>query len=212
MLRDADLAMYRAKTLGKSRHEVFDSEMHRHMVVRLELETELRTVVERDELQVHYQPIVSLDDGGIVAFEALVRWQHPVHGFPTKFDERRLSTQRVAGPGHDVGRRHASGQCHTDGRVPRVHGVDRAQRRLNRPGTFVAVAAGLARAIADANMRMRVDEARHQYLACEVDDVGIIRRHRIGGSDRDDAPGADAHGAGVVRAARRVLRAEALLV
>jgi diguanylate cyclase (GGDEF)-like protein/PAS domain S-box-containing protein len=80
VLRDADLAMYRAKTLGKSRHEVFDSEMHRHMLVRLELETELRTVVERDELKVHYQPIVSLDDGGIVAFEALVRWEHPERG------------------------------------------------------------------------------------------------------------------------------------
>ena len=80
ILRDADLAMYRAKTRGKSRHEIFDGDMHHHMLVRLELESDLRGVLDRNELSVHYQPIVSLDDGGIVAFEALLRWEHPERG------------------------------------------------------------------------------------------------------------------------------------
>ncbi len=80
ILRDADLAMYRAKTRGKSRHEIFDGDMHHHMLVRLELESDLRGALDRNELSVHYQPIVSLADGDIVAFEALLRWEHPERG------------------------------------------------------------------------------------------------------------------------------------
>jgi diguanylate cyclase (GGDEF)-like protein/PAS domain S-box-containing protein len=80
ILRDADLAMYRAKTRGKSRHEVFDGDMHHHMLVRLELENDLRNALQRNQLSVFYQPIVSLSDGAVVAFEALVRWNHPERG------------------------------------------------------------------------------------------------------------------------------------
>lgn len=80
VLRDADLAMYRAKTRGKSRHEIFDGDMQRHILVRLELESDLRGALDRNELSLHYQPIVTLDDGSIVAFEALLRWEHPERG------------------------------------------------------------------------------------------------------------------------------------
>ncbi len=80
ILRDADLAMYRAKTLGKSRQEIFDGDMQHHMLFRLELETDLRGALDRGELSVYYQPIVSISDGSIVAFEALVRWRHPERG------------------------------------------------------------------------------------------------------------------------------------
>ncbi len=80
VLRDADLAMYRAKTRGKSRHEIFDGDMHHHMLARLELESDLRGALDRNELSLYYQPIVSLDDGSIVAFEALLRWEHPERG------------------------------------------------------------------------------------------------------------------------------------
>ncbi len=80
LLRDADMAMYRAKSLGKARHEVFDSGMHTRAVALLQLETDLRWAIERQEFELHYQPIVSLITGKITGFEALVRWRHPERG------------------------------------------------------------------------------------------------------------------------------------
>ncbi|HEY2462388.1 MAG TPA: EAL domain-containing protein [Candidatus Acidoferrum sp.] len=80
ILRDADTAMYRAKSLGKSRCEVFDVEMRARVIARLQLETDLRNAVERKEFRNFYQPIISLDSGSIVGFEALLRWQHPGRG------------------------------------------------------------------------------------------------------------------------------------
>jgi diguanylate cyclase (GGDEF)-like protein/PAS domain S-box-containing protein len=80
VLRDADTAMYRAKALGKARHEVFDKAMHARTRALLQVETDLRRAVERREFRIHYQPIVSLETGTIAGFEALVRWDHPDRG------------------------------------------------------------------------------------------------------------------------------------
>jgi diguanylate cyclase (GGDEF)-like protein/PAS domain S-box-containing protein len=80
MLRDADTAMYRAKSLGKARYEVFDADMRASLVARLQIETDLRHGLERGEFCNFYQPIVALDSGRIVGFEALLRWQHPTRG------------------------------------------------------------------------------------------------------------------------------------
>lgn len=80
LLRDADTAMYHAKSLGKARYELFNSAMHARVVALLQLENDLRRAVERQEFQIYYQPIVSLTTGRIAGFEALVRWQHPEHG------------------------------------------------------------------------------------------------------------------------------------
>jgi len=77
LLRDAEIAMYRAKRAGKSRFEVFDPTMHSNAVRRLRLETDLRKAVELGEFTAHYQPIVSLQTGKITGFEALTRWQRP---------------------------------------------------------------------------------------------------------------------------------------
>ena len=87
LLRDADLAMYRAKALGKARYEVFDTAMHASAVKRLKLETELRKAIEHGEFRVHYQPIVRLSDRKIAGFEALVRWERPNVGLvpPAEF-------------------------------------------------------------------------------------------------------------------------------
>jgi diguanylate cyclase (GGDEF)-like protein/PAS domain S-box-containing protein len=89
LLRDADIAMYRAKAAGKSRCELFDGEMHAHAVQRLRLERELRSGVARGEFLVYYQPIVHLGTGRIYGFEALVRWDHPQRGvlLPGEFIE-----------------------------------------------------------------------------------------------------------------------------
>jgi diguanylate cyclase (GGDEF)-like protein/PAS domain S-box-containing protein len=75
VLRDADIAMYRAKSRGRGIHEVFDKTMHEHAVKLLKFETELRRSIERGELRVYYQPIVSLESAKVMGFEALVRWQ-----------------------------------------------------------------------------------------------------------------------------------------
>ena len=80
LLRDADTAMYRAKSGGRGRYEVFDRAMHLEAVEQLKIETDLRRAAERNELLLHYQPIIALDSGKLVGFESLVRWQHPRHG------------------------------------------------------------------------------------------------------------------------------------
>src|SRR5688572_31455934 len=80
LLRDADLAMYRAKASGKARFEIFDAGSRATERARLELENDLRRALERGELRVHYQPIVNAITGRIVAFEALARWAHPQRG------------------------------------------------------------------------------------------------------------------------------------
>ena len=86
MLRDADIAMYRAKALGKAQYVVFSKAMHDQAVVRLQMETDLRQGIKRQELLLHYQPIVSLTTGHITGFEALVRWQHSTRGLVSPAD------------------------------------------------------------------------------------------------------------------------------
>lgn len=80
ILRDADTAMYRAKSLGKARYELFNTDMRASVMARLELETDLRRALERQEFRNVYQPIVELETGEITGFEALLRWQHPTRG------------------------------------------------------------------------------------------------------------------------------------
>jgi diguanylate cyclase (GGDEF)-like protein/PAS domain S-box-containing protein len=87
LLRDADTAMYCAKALGKAQSQVFDTKMHTRALTLLEIESDLRRAMEKEELEVHYQPIVALESGRISGFEALVRWSHPERGLisPTDF-------------------------------------------------------------------------------------------------------------------------------
>jgi diguanylate cyclase (GGDEF)-like protein len=80
ILRDSDVAMYRAKERGRARIELFDAELRRRMLARLEMERSLRSAIADGELRLAYQPIVCFDDWRVVAAEALVRWQHPERG------------------------------------------------------------------------------------------------------------------------------------
>ncbi|MEJ7786962.1 MAG: EAL domain-containing protein [Solirubrobacteraceae bacterium] len=87
LLRDADAAASRAKERGRDRLELFDKQLNARAAARLRAEQELRRAVEHGELRLHYQPIVAIDDGAIVAVEALVRWEHPERGLlaPSEF-------------------------------------------------------------------------------------------------------------------------------
>jgi diguanylate cyclase (GGDEF)-like protein/PAS domain S-box-containing protein len=87
LLRDADIAMYRAKALGKAHYVMFDKGMHVRAMNLLQVETELRQAIDKRELMLQYQPIVSLENGKLCGFEALVRWDHPQRGLipPDKF-------------------------------------------------------------------------------------------------------------------------------
>ncbi len=87
LLRDADIAMYRAKHTGKACCALFNSNLATYTLSHLQLETDLRRALERQELCLHYQPIVSLATGATSSLEALIRWQHPQHGLlePSRF-------------------------------------------------------------------------------------------------------------------------------
>lgn len=87
LLRDADIAMYRAKAQGRARYEIFDAGMYTRAVALLQLETDLRWAIDRGEFELHYQPIILLKNNRITGFEALVRWRHPTRGMvsPTEF-------------------------------------------------------------------------------------------------------------------------------
>jgi diguanylate cyclase (GGDEF)-like protein/PAS domain S-box-containing protein len=104
LLRDADLAMYRAKERGRSRYEIFETTMGARARLRLDMEAELRHALDADELVLHYQPEVSLLTGQILGTEALVRWEHPERGLlgPDAFIPLAEDTGLILGLGRQV--------------------------------------------------------------------------------------------------------------
>ncbi|HEX8363156.1 MAG TPA: EAL domain-containing protein, partial [Longimicrobium sp.] len=104
LLRDADLAMYRAKARGKARYEIFDVDMHAAAMDRIRLENDLRKGLERNEFRTYYQPILAALDGRVAGFEALVRWEHPTLGLlePTSFIPTAEDTGLIVGVGEWV--------------------------------------------------------------------------------------------------------------
>jgi diguanylate cyclase (GGDEF)-like protein len=102
LLRHADVAMYRAKRAGTVRYARFEPSMHAELVSRLTLDTELRRAIERDEFELHYQPIYELRSGRIAAFEGLVRWRHPARGLVSPLEFIAVAEQ--TGMVVDIGR------------------------------------------------------------------------------------------------------------
>lgn len=107
ILRDADTAMYKAKEQGKARFKVFNQKMHDQAMHLLELESDLRKALERDEFVLYYQPIIDLESGRLAGFEALVRWIHPQLGLvgPMEFIPLAEDTGLIFGLGEWVFRK-----------------------------------------------------------------------------------------------------------
>ena len=80
LIRDADSALYRAKERGRGTYEIFDEAMRSRVIEHMQIENDLQRAIQRGELALHYQPVVRLRDGAIVAMEALLRWNHPDRG------------------------------------------------------------------------------------------------------------------------------------
>jgi diguanylate cyclase (GGDEF)-like protein/PAS domain S-box-containing protein len=150
LLRDADVAMYRAKDGGRDRYEVFDETMLADATERLSVENDLRRGIAQGQLRLYYQPIVHLDTGAIAGFEALVRWQHPVRGLvpPLEF----IATAEQTGLIVPLGRYVLAEACqqaaswaemHSSGEQLRIS-VNVSAKQLVQPGWSDEVAQVLA--------------------------------------------------------------------
>jgi diguanylate cyclase (GGDEF)-like protein/PAS domain S-box-containing protein len=184
LLRDADLAMYRAKANGGDCCEVFHPSMRGRAVARLEQEGELRAAIEQNQLKVHYQPYVAFD-GVIAGVEALVRWQHPQRGliFPGDFigiaEETGLVLPLGAHVLSEACRQAATWRSagHVDLRVS----VNLSARQLAQPDLANHVAAALADAglspdalcLEITETALMVDPARAAYVLEEIHRLGV---------------------------------------
>ena len=147
LLRSADTAMYRAKGAGRGRHEIFEVAMHQRAVKFLEMETDLWRALERDELRLHYQPIISLETGEIGGFEALVRWQHPERGLVSPADFIPLAEEsgldcshRLVGFGRGVSPSSRRGKTNFG---PLFMSVNLSPKQLSQPDILERVASAL---------------------------------------------------------------------
>jgi diguanylate cyclase (GGDEF)-like protein len=171
VLRDADIAMYRAKATGKARHVLFDSTMHTEIARRMRLEGDLRRAIADGALEVAYQPILDLGDERLLGFEALARWTHPEFGTiaPLEFiaiaEESSLVVQItdlvLARACVDLRRWHAQGPHWTGLRLHvNVSDKDVAQRNLTQRIRSVLFEAAL----------------RPEHLVLELTEVILMRR------------------------------------
>ncbi|RIK46094.1 MAG: response regulator receiver protein [Chloroflexi bacterium] len=165
LLRDADMAMYRAKSSGKARCEVFDPSMNAQAVRRLELENDLRRALERDELFIVYQPKVDLSTGRTIAQEALVRWRHPQRGLlmPGEFIPIAEETGLIVPIGHWMLRevcRQARRWTGHPGQAHLVTSVNLSGRQFQHPYLAEAVLTALDTAGLDpARLALEVTES-----------------------------------------------------
>jgi diguanylate cyclase (GGDEF)-like protein/PAS domain S-box-containing protein len=149
LLRNADVAMYTAKTKGKARFEIFEARMHDAVMARLAMEAELRRALERQEFVIQYQPIVKLETGEVMGAEALVRWRHPTRGMipPMQFIPLAEETGLIVPLGGWVLRQAcqqlADWQRRRGGGEPFVMNVNLSSRQLMRESIVDEVAAAV---------------------------------------------------------------------
>ncbi|MGY6519724.1 MAG: sensor domain-containing protein [Lysobacteraceae bacterium] len=190
ILRDADTAMYGTKARGKAGFTFFDDDMHRQARTRFELETDFRRALDRGEFEVHYQPIVDLNDLSLVACEALVRWRHPRRGLlvPDVFlqvaEETGLITELDHWVLEQACRQVAGLRARSDGPASLMANVNVDERQLAGHDFVERVAATLAAAGLPASaLRLEVTEtvfragrghAEEQLQALKALGVGLV--------------------------------------
>ena len=151
LLRDADLAMYRAKEAGRGRYQIFDSAMHQRATERLTTANELRKAIGDGQLRLHYQPQVNTVTGQLVGVEALVRWQHPTRGLigPLEFIPIAEESYLIVPLGEwvltEACRQGASWQSEYPDIGPLKLCVNVSAKQLMRPELINDVASALAR-------------------------------------------------------------------
>ena len=155
LLRHADIAMYRAKKAGRSRSEVFDETLHAWATARLAIENALHGAVERNELFLHYQPIVRLEDAGLVGFEALVRWKSPELGMlgPDEFIPVAEETGLIDGLGKWVLQRACRDMAELNALLPEGAGVSVSVNVSSRQLGQARFAGQVEAALAETGMR-----------------------------------------------------------
>ncbi|MBD2102003.1 EAL domain-containing protein [Leptolyngbya sp. FACHB-261] len=176
LLRDADTAMYHAKSLGKARYNIFDQAMHARVLALLQLDNDLRRAVERQEFQVYYQPIVSLTTGRITGFEALARWQHPSKGMilPSEFIQLAEETGLIVPIGEWVLHEACYQASLWQARFPSplTISVNLSGRQLTQPDLASKISQILQRTnLAPSNLRLEMTESvimENTQLATDV--------------------------------------------
>jgi diguanylate cyclase (GGDEF)-like protein len=181
LIRDADLAMYRAKETGKKRYELFQPEMRAAVLRRHGLKEELQRALEREELILEYQPIVALETGETIAAEALIRWHHPTRGrlMPAEFVPLAEETGLIIAVGQFVleqACRQARDWDRSErGPRPRSVHVNLSAVELQDPG----VESGVSQALESADLEPgRLVLEITESLAQDVDASGTLRRLR----------------------------------
>jgi diguanylate cyclase (GGDEF)-like protein/PAS domain S-box-containing protein len=166
LLRNADMAMYRAKAAGQAKFEVFDRAMHAQALTRLQLETDLRRAVDREEFTLHYQPIVSLATGKLDGLEALVRWRHPDQGWmaPDEFIPAAEETGIILPIGEWVLRTACVQARHWQDRYdlpdPLKVGVNLSAKQFSQPDLVEQIARALeSSGLPAAQLRLEITES-----------------------------------------------------
>jgi predicted signal transduction protein with EAL and GGDEF domain len=171
VLRDADTAMYHAKAAGRARFVIFDRKMHEEVMARLALENDLRHALERGEMLLHYQPVMSLATGRIEGMEALLRWRHPARGLvpPADFIGCVEETGMILGIGawvlQQACRQLRQWQLRFGAQIPDFFmSVNVSARQLSTPGL-----------VAQVSQILRETQVPPQTLALEITESVMIR-------------------------------------